>query len=348
MYPTLFEIGGFTVTTFGLMMLLAFLAGAWAMASEMRLRGIDPEIAWDLLGWLAFGGIVGAKLYYLALHPGDFAADPLGSLFSRGGLVWYGGFIGGVVAFVWQVRRRGLPMATMFDTAAPALAIGYAFGRMGCFLVGDDYGLATDGPLGMVFPRDAAIPSTAGYLRSVGAEIPAGVPDAALLAVHPTQLYEIAAALAIFGVLRVVSRRRALAPGLLFAMYLALYGTERFLIEFLRAKDDRIFLGLSTSQFVSLVLIATAAYLWRRGGYRVGAKSDGFRYKIPWRGDPVPVRSNATAVFNGEEPASAAEPLEPYVWLEREQDRPLDLYESTLGVPTQFQVLSLIWAVAEY
>lgn len=78
------------------------------------------------------------------------------------------------------------------------------------------------------------------------------------------------------------------------------------------------------------------------------AKSEGFRYKIPWRGDPVPLRSNATAVFNGEEPASAAEPLDPYVWLEREQDRPLDLYESTLGVPTQSQVLSLIWAIAEY
>ena len=264
MYPTLFEIGGFTVTTFGLMMFLAFLAGAWAMASELRLRSIDPEIGWDLLGWLAVGGILGAKLYYLALHPAGFAADPLGSLLSRGGLVWYGGFIGGVIAFAWQVRHRGLPMATMFDTAGPGLAIGYAFGRMGCFLVGDDYGLPTDGPLGMVFPRDAAIPSAAGYLRSVGAEIPAGVPDAALLAVHPTQLYEIAAALAIFAVLRLASRRLALAPGRLFAIYLALYGIERFLIEFVRAKDDRLLIGLSTSQFVSLVLIGIAAYVWAR------------------------------------------------------------------------------------
>ena len=264
MYPTLFEIGGFTVTTFGLMMFLSFLAGAWSMASEMRLRDINPEIAWDLLVWLAVGGILGAKLYYLALHPGEFAADPAGSLLGRGGLVWYGGFLGGVIAFTWQVRRRGLPMSTMFDTAAPGLAIAYAFGRMGCFLVGDDYGLPTDGPLGMVFPRDAAIPSTAGYLRSVGADIPAGVPDAALLAVHPTQLYEIAAALAIFAVLRLASRRLALAPGRLFAMYLALYGIERFLIEFVRAKDDRLLIGLSTSQFVSLVLIGIAAYVWAR------------------------------------------------------------------------------------
>ena len=264
MYPNLFEIGGFTVTTFGLMMLLAFLAGAWAMSDQLRLRGMDPEIAWDLLGWIAAGGIVGAKLYYLALHPGEFAAAPAGSLLSRGGLVWYGGFIGGVLAFFWQVRRRQLPVATMFDTAAPGLAIAYAFGRMGCFLVGDDYGLPTDGPLGVVFPREAAIPSTAGYLRSVGAEIPAAIPDSTLLPVHPTQLFEIAAALLIFGVLWLISRRRQWAPGRLFALYLALYGTERFLIEFLRAKDDRISFGFSTSQVVSLLLIATAAYLWGR------------------------------------------------------------------------------------
>lgn len=78
------------------------------------------------------------------------------------------------------------------------------------------------------------------------------------------------------------------------------------------------------------------------------AKSDGFRYRVPWRGDPLPVGSNATAVINGEEPAAGAESLDPYVWLERRQDRPLELYESTLGVPTQSQVLSLLWVVQEY
>lgn len=267
MYPILIEIGSFTVTTFGLMMLLAFLSGSWAMAFQLRLRGMNAQIAWDLLGWLAIGGILGAKLYYLALHPTEFAANPLGSILSRGGLVWYGGFLGGVIAFFWQVRRRGLPVATMFDVAGPALAIAYAFGRLGCFLVGDDYGLPTGSALGMVFPEGAAIPSTAGYLRSIGAEVPAGVPDAALLAVHPTQLYEIAAALLIFGVLWVISQRRHFrVPGRLFGLYLTLYGIERFLVEFLRAKDDRILFGLSTSQLVSLALLGVAAYLWRRRG----------------------------------------------------------------------------------
>ena len=133
--------------------------------------------------------------------------------------------MGGVAAFYWQIRRRGLPLAQAFDSAAPGLAIAYAFGRMGCFLVGDDYGLPSNGPFAMVFPREAAIPSTAGYLRSVGADVPAQLPDAALLAVHPTQLYEIAAALLIFAVLWKVSRP-SLAPGRLFGLYLALYGAE--------------------------------------------------------------------------------------------------------------------------
>jgi len=263
MYPTLLEVGGLTVTTFGLMMLLAFVAGAWAMAVQFRVRSIAPDTAWDLLAWIALGGILGAKIYYLALHPSELAADPVGSLLNRGGLVWYGGFIGGVSAFYWQVRRRGLYVAQAFDSAAPGLAIAYAFGRMGCFLVGDDYGLPSNGPFAMVFPREAAIPSTAGYLRSVGADVPAQLPDSALIAVHPTQLYEIAAALLIFGILWKVSRP-SLAPGRLFGLYLALYGLERFLIEFVRAKDDHLLLGLTTSQGVSLVLIAVAAWLWLR------------------------------------------------------------------------------------
>lgn len=263
MYPTLFQVGSLTVTTFGLMMLLAFVAGAWAMAVQFRSRGLAPDLAWDMLAWIALGGIAGAKIYYLALHPSELAADPVGALLSRGGLVWYGGFIGGVAAFYWQVHRRRLPVLQAFDSAAPGLAIAYAFGRLGCFLVGDDYGIPSNGPFAMVFPRGAAIPSTAGYLRSVGADVPIQLPDSALLAVHPTQLYEIAAALLIFAILWRVSRP-SLAPGRLFGLYLALYGLERFLIEFIRAKDDHLLFGLTTSQGVSLVLIVVAAWLWLR------------------------------------------------------------------------------------
>lgn len=262
MFPVLFRIGGFTVTSFGLMMLLSFLVGGWLLSRELARRELRPDIAWDALVWLALGGIVGAKVYYLALHWSALAADPVGELTSRGGLVWFGGLAGGALAYVWYARRRALPLATMLDASALPLTLAYAVGRVGCFLVGDDYGLPTRSWLGVAFPNGSP-PSTAGYLRSVGAHVPGSVPDTTVLAVHPTQLYEIAAALVIFGILWRVARR-PLRPGRLFGAWLALYSVERFLIEFVRAKDDRIAWGFTTSQVVAALTFALGTYLWTR------------------------------------------------------------------------------------
>ena len=261
MYPELGTFAGFTVTSFGVMMFLAFLVGAWVMSRQLGHRGLDPLAPWEMLGWVALSGVVGAKLYYVALHSGALLADPLGELTSRGGLVWYGGLAGGAVAFLWQVRRRGFPLRRALDAAAPAVAIGYAVGRIGCFLVGDDYGRPTDGWMGVAFP-DGYPPTTAGYFRSIGTAIPPGIADTAVLAVHPTQLYEALLAFMIFGVLVRLSMR--LRPGRLFALYLGLYGVARFLIEFVRAKTDVIVLGVTTSQLVSLILVAAGAVIWRR------------------------------------------------------------------------------------
>jgi phosphatidylglycerol:prolipoprotein diacylglycerol transferase len=264
MYPTLIEIGGVTITSFGLMMFLSFLSAAWILSLQLQRRGLNPEFAWDVLAWVAVGGILGAKLYYLGLHWEDLVADPVGQLTSRAGLVWYGGLIGGILAYYWQVKRRGLPMGPAFDATAPALMLAYAVGRLGCFLVGDDYGLPTESWVGIAFPQGAP-PSTAGYLRSIGAEVPAGIPDSAILRVHPTQLYEVGAALILFAVIWKVSARK-LRPGQLFGLYLGLYGLERFLVEFVRAKSDRVLLGLSTSQLASVLLIGAAVYIWQRKG----------------------------------------------------------------------------------
>jgi phosphatidylglycerol---prolipoprotein diacylglyceryl transferase len=261
MYPHLFTIGNFTVTSFGLMMFLSFVGGAWVLARQFERRGIDPETAWDMLLWIAIGGIAGAKLYYVGLHWEALVENPLRELTNRGGLVWYGGFIGGVAAFYWQVRKRGLPLAQTFDSSAPALALAYAIGRMGCFLVGDDYGRPTDSWVGIAFPEGYP-PSTAGYFRSIGTAIPAEIPDAAVLAVHPTQLYEIAAALVMFAILWRLSG--TLRPGRLFAVYLAMYGVLRFFVEFVRAKTDFVLVGLTTSQLASLVLLVLAGLIWAR------------------------------------------------------------------------------------
>ena len=272
MYPVLFRIGDFTITSFGLMMFLSFVVGAWVLAKQFGKRGLDPELAWDMLLWIALGGILGAKLYYIGLHLEDLAADPLRELTNRGGLVWYGGFIGGVAAFYWQVRKRNLPLAKTFDATAPALAIAYAIGRLGCFLVGDDYGRPTDSWVGVAFPEGFP-PSTAGYFRSIGTEIAAEIPDSAVLAVHPTQLYEIAAALVMFAILWRLSGK--LRPGRLFAVYMVMYAVERFLIEFVRATTDLALLGLTTSQIASILLVIGAAVIWKRtaGAPKPGASA---------------------------------------------------------------------------
>jgi phosphatidylglycerol---prolipoprotein diacylglyceryl transferase len=261
MYPHLFTIGDFTVTSFGLMMFLSFVGGAWVLARQFERRGMDPEAAWDMLLWVALGGILGAKLYYVGLHYEALLENPLRELTNRGGLVWYGGFIGGVAAFYWQAKKRGLPLGKAFDAAAPTLAAAHAIGRLGCFLVGDDYGRPTDSWVGIAFPEGYP-PTTAGYFRSIGTHIPADIPDTAVLAVHPTQLYEMTLLLIMFAILWRLSGR--LRTWRLFAVYLAMYGVVRFFIEFVRAKTDLMVLGLTTSQVASILLLVLAGVIWAR------------------------------------------------------------------------------------
>ncbi len=281
MYPHLFTIGDFTVTSFGVMMFVSFVVGAWVLARQFDLRGLDPEAAWDMLLWVALAGIVGAKLYYVALHHEALFENPLRELTNRGGLVWYGGLIGGVSAFYWQARKRKLPLGMAFDASAPALAIGYGLGRTGCFLVGDDYGRPTESWVGIAFPEGYP-PSTAGYFRSIGTQIPADIPDSAVLAVHPTQLYEIGLALIMFAVLWRLSGR--LPTWRLFGLYLAMYGVARFGIEFVRAKTDLVVFGMTTSQVASLVLLGLAAGIWirtREAEPRVAGPDDSARTAPP-------------------------------------------------------------------
>lgn len=209
---------------------------------------------WAVGTWALLGGIVGAKLYYVVLHQ-----DP-GALLSRSGLVWYGGLIGGAVAAAYAIRRKRLPLLGTLDALAPAVAVGHAIGHIGCFFSGDSYGLPSTLPWAVAFPRGMP-PSTAGNLRTeFGVEIPAGIPDSAVLTVHPTMLYSTLILGAVAALLWWVAQKRS-PVGLVFGLYLVLAGVERFFIEFLRAKDDRFLAGLTTAQAIAVFLVSTGAIL---------------------------------------------------------------------------------------
>lgn len=256
-YPLVFHLGPFTVTGYGLMMMAGFLVGGWVYARDLARRGLDTAIAWDTVVFAIVGGLAGSKAYY-AISVGRFDA-----LFSRGGLVWYGGFIGGTLAVFGYMWWKRLPVRTLLDGISPALAVGYLLGRVGCFLVNDDYGRPSNLPWAMKFPHGAP-PSTAANLTAqFHLTLPAGTSPDQVLAVHPTQLYEIALTLVVF-VLLWRWRERRHAAGWLFGAYLILSSLERIIVEVFRAKDDRVLGPLSVAQLLSAGLVLLGVFLMRR------------------------------------------------------------------------------------
>jgi len=246
-YPWVFHLGPLEVTGFGIMMMVAFVIGGWLIGLELKRKGWHEDYAADIVVAAVVGGVVGAKLWYVAL-----TGDP-GALLSRGGLVWYGGFIGGVLAVAFTTWRRRVPVRATAHLVAPALAAAYAVGRVGCFVVGDDYGRPTDLPIGVKFPQGLP-PSTAGNIQGLFHLAVPNTAPSTVLAVHPTQLYEVTLMLIVFMILW----RWRLSPkptGWIFGAYLIFAGSERFLVEFLRAKDDRLLGGFTLAQLASLFVV---------------------------------------------------------------------------------------------
>lgn len=253
-YPLEFHLGPLSVTGFGIMMMVAFILAGWAIQLELRRRGLNEDYAADVVFGAVIGGLVGAKLWYVALT----GETP----FSRGGFVWYGGFVGGVLGVVFNSWRRRVPIPFTAEIAAPALALGYAVGRVGCFVVGDDYGIPSTLPWAVRFPHGLP-PTTVANLMQFHVRFPPGTNPAEVVAVHPTQVYETALMLVATAWLW---RRRdhRHAVGWLFASYLVIAGVERLLIEFLRAKDDRVLGPFTIAQAASVGLIVVGSVLlWR-------------------------------------------------------------------------------------
>ena len=268
MYPVLFElpewlplIGGAAITSFGVFMLLSFLTGGYVLRAELRRQREDPEKAWDLVFMAVIGGIVGARLYYLLLNFPRFVEDPLGMIFSRGGLVWYGGFLLATALVVWEVRRQKLPLGRTADACAPALALAYAVGRMGCFFVGDDWGRPTDSWVGIAFPQGTPPTRVDIIERDFGITVDPALVEryGDVVPVHPTQLYEVGMSTLIFFLLWRI-RRNERPAGQLFMMWLALAGMERFIVEFFRAKGDMVG-PLTSAQLIALVITVAGVVL---------------------------------------------------------------------------------------
>ena len=262
MYPILFQIGSFTISSFGVMMVVAFLLGNYLLRIDVVAEGYDPIIADDIIFRAAIGGILGAKFYYLIENiPTGQAADNINGLINivagiftlngeriafgiqnfGAGLVFLGGFAGGMAAVSWYIYRKNLNWFKIADLAAPFLVLGHGIGRIGCFLVGDDYGIPTNLPWAIAFPN--------------------GLPPTSI-PVHPTQLYEMSAYFIIFFYLRYRKRNQTFSGEIIFE-YLFLGGLSRFMVEFIRTNTKYIF-GLSGAQYLSILMMAIGAYqLWK-------------------------------------------------------------------------------------
>jgi phosphatidylglycerol:prolipoprotein diacylglycerol transferase len=238
MYPILFEVGGVTIYAFGTLLALAFIAGLMLARYEMKQRGFDPDLAYDLVLGVALGSLIGARLFYVAAHWSDYYSGNLLEILRvwNGGLVFYGGLLGGAIGLIIIAKSKQLNIYRLGDAVAAPLALGTIIGRLGCFMNGCCYGIAAKAPWGVDFFGSGR------YL--------------------PTQLIEMAWALVMFVVIFFWLEKKIefKTDGSLFLIYLALYSFGRFFVEFVRFSSWKLFGVLSFAQLISVVIFAASLY----------------------------------------------------------------------------------------
>jgi len=260
MYPTLLQIGPFRLSTYGVMMMTAFLAGIVMALRRGRARGIDKAFIQDLSTAILVGSLAGARGLYVLTHLEEFRGNWLAVInpvqpdgnFGIAGLVLLGGVLAAIPTAVWYTRRRGQPVLEIIDLLSPSLALGMAIGRLGCLLNGCCYGKTCDLPWAITYPAGS-------HLHDLGA-------------IHPTQAYLLLGDLALMALLLLAARRRRF-PGQVFALFLMLYAPLRFTVEFFRDYETSMILGrlggweVTTSQLLTLGMLAAGLTLnrtWRR------------------------------------------------------------------------------------
>jgi phosphatidylglycerol:prolipoprotein diacylglycerol transferase len=260
MHPILFEIpkiafgswtvGPIPIRMYGIMIGIGFLLAVFLASRRARKEGIDPDRIMDLGVYLLLAAIVGSRILYVLTTLREFTANPL-DVFAiwKGGLVFYGGLLAAIPVGIWYVRKHKLPVWKTADIMAPSIALGHAFGRLGCFFAGCCYGAVCSGPLCVTF-HDA---------HSLA---PLGVP------LFPTQLMESGGEFMIFGILMLLWPRRKF-DGQLFWLYPIFYAILRFIMEFFRGDAERgLYFGgmISTSQIIAVFMLGFSLFmLWKLG-----------------------------------------------------------------------------------
>jgi phosphatidylglycerol---prolipoprotein diacylglyceryl transferase len=248
MYPFI-HLGSFTIGTFGLMLWLAAVCAGYVLHLNFRRFHVQAD-AISVVAFVTVLGVIGAKLWHVFEDPVTLFHYPASTLFDRAGFAWYGGLIAGIVTLMWQGRTAKVGALGMLDLAAPAAAVGYGVGRIGCLTSGDgDYGIPTKLPWGVAFPH--------GLVPTVQR-------------VHPTPIYELIGALIIAAILwkrgsAMLSKGGWIGRGEITGEYLVLSGLARFLVEFIRI-NPRIYFGMSNAQVASIgsMIVGIAMMVWAR------------------------------------------------------------------------------------
>ena len=269
MFPTILSYKGLEISSYGLMLVVAFLTCNYLLRKDLTKKGENPDVADDITFRAAIGGIIGSKIYYLIENPSSIeqminASSILEAIKIFGsGLVFLGGLIGGMISVTLYLRKNKIEWLKAADWVAPYLILGHAIGRIGCFLVGDCYGTTCKLPWGLHFGK--GLPATTYenfyiyYPEVFNTEyFQSTYSSGDLIAVHPTQLYEFCTGILIFFYLLYI-RKKDHYHGLIMFEYLFLAGLARFLVEFIRLNPNYLF-GLSGAQIISAIMMIVSSY----------------------------------------------------------------------------------------
>lgn len=254
MFPHLFHIGSFALPTYGFLAAIGMVSGLAVIFRLARFRGLDPDKMWNLGGIAAFSGILGSKLLMLLVDWREYLAEP-SRIFSvatlQSGGVFSGGLLLAIACSWWYVRRERIPFLTASDVFAPGVALGHSFGRIGCLAAGCCYGRETHMPWAITFHNPWA------------AEFSGTPLDRPL---HPTQIYEFLAELINFTLLYWLCKRKKF-EGQIIALFMIIYGIERYIFEFFRGDPGRgeVLGGLMTgTQLIALGLVVAGFVIYLR------------------------------------------------------------------------------------